>query len=136
MTLYEEAMKSGFVTRGTDDSFEITKEYKTTTDGRERLRIGTVDSFQGKEFDIIILSTVRSNELPPDNVTEKAARSAFGFLTLENRLNVAFSRAQKLLIVVGDGNMFNNELAKTYVEGLHEFYTNLSTNKEYGNRIQ
>ena len=62
--------------------------------------------------------------------------NSFGFLTLENRLNVAFSRSQKLLIVVGDGEMLSDDFAKTYVEGLHDFYTNLSTNHQYGNRIQ
>jgi len=59
----------------------------------------------------------------------------FGFLTLENRLNVAFSRAQRMLIVVGDGEMFSDEFAQSYVEGLFEFYTNLSTHGEYGSRI-
>jgi hypothetical protein len=48
---------------------------------------------------------------------------------------VAFSRAQKMLIVVGDGNMFSDDYAKTYVEGLFEFYTQLTTHAEYGNRI-
>lgn len=92
-----------------------------------------MDSFQGKEFDIVILSTVRSNTM---SRTHENYRKVFGFLTLENRLNVAFSRSQKLLIVLGDSEMLSDEFAKTYVEGLHEFYNNLSTDKQYGNRIQ
>jgi len=48
---------------------------------------------------------------------------------------VAFSRAQKFLIVVGDGEMFSDEYAETYVEGLFEFYTNLSIDNQYGNRV-
>jgi len=79
------------------------------------------------------LSTVRSNTI---SRTHENYKKVYGFLTLENRLNVAFSRSQKLLIVVGDGEMLSDDFAKTYVEGLHEFYTNLSTNQQYGNRIQ
>lgn len=131
--IFREASKKGYTEQRADGSFEITLPYHETNDGREKLRIGSVDSFQGKEFDIVILSTVRSNTI---SRTHENYKKVFGFLTLENRLNVAFSRSQKLLIVVGDGEMLSDEFAKTYVEGLHEFYTNLSTDKEYGNRIQ
>lgn len=131
--LLSEASNKGYTEQRADGSFEITLPYRETNDGREKLRIGSVDSFQGKEFDIVILSTVRSNTI---SRTHDNYKKAFGFLTLENRLNVAFSRSQKLLIVVGDGEMLSDDYAKTYVEGLHEFYTNLSTDKQYGNRIQ
>ena len=131
--IFREASKKGYTEQRTDGSFEITLPYRETNDGREKLRIGSVDSFQGKEFDIVILSTVRSNAI---SRTHDNYKKVFGFLTLENRLNVAFSRSQKLLIVVGDGEMLSDDFAKTYVEGLHEFYTNLSTNQQYGNRIQ
>jgi hypothetical protein len=47
---------------------------------------------------------------------------------------VAFSRAQKLVITVGDREMFTDEFAETYVKGLYEF--NKLTSGEYGNRIQ
>lgn len=131
--IFREASKNGYTEQRADGSFEITLPYRETNDGREKLRIGSVDSFQGKEFDIVILSTVRSNTI---SRTHENYKKAFGFLTLENRLNVAFSRSQKLLIVVGDSEMLSDDFAKTYVEGLHEFYTNLSTDKQYGNRIQ
>jgi len=130
--IFKEASKNGYAELKPDGNYEIALQYRETSDGREKLRIGSVDSFQGKEFDIVILSTVRSNTI---NRNHDNYRKAFGFLTLENRLNVAFSRAQKLLIVVGDGEMLNDDFAKTYVEGLFEFYTNLSTDKQYGNRI-
>ncbi|MCB0536088.1 MAG: AAA family ATPase [Bacteroidetes bacterium] len=131
--IFREASKKGYTEQRADGSFEITLPYRETDDGREKLRIGSVDSFQGKEFDIVILSTVRSNTI---SRTHENYKKVFGFLTLENRLNVAFSRSQKLLIVVGDSEMLSDDFAKTYVEGLHEFYTNLSTDKQYGNRIQ
>jgi hypothetical protein len=131
--IFREASKKGYTQQRADGSFEITLPYRETNDGREKLRIGSVDSFQGKEFDIVILSTVRSNAF---SRTHENYKKVFGFLTLENRLNVAFSRSQKLLIVVGDSEMFSDDFAKTYVEGLHEFHNNLSTDKKYGNRIQ
>lgn len=131
--LFKEASKTGYAELKSDGNYEIALQYRETADGREKLRIGSVDSFQGKEFDIVILSTVRSNAI---NRNHDNFKKVFGFLTLENRLNVAFSRAQKLLIVVGDGEMFADDFAKTYVEGLFEFYTNLSIDNEYGNRIQ
>lgn len=59
----------------------------------ERLIISTVDDFQGDERDIIILSMVRN----PAN-SEKANAE---FIKKFERINVALSRARKLLIVIG-----------------------------------
>lgn len=129
--LFKEAASLGFANSVNGD-YEIADRWKTKRNGDEKLRIGTVDSFQGKEFDVVILSTTRSNSIERN---EANVRKVFGFLTSENRLNVAFSRAQKLLIVCGDGEMFNDEYAQTYVKGLYEFYVNQSTNKNYGTRI-
>ena len=56
--------------------------------------ISTVDDFQGDERDIIILSMVRN----PQN----RAKSDPGFVTAYQRINVALSRARRLLIVVGN----------------------------------
>lgn len=66
-----------------------------------RTEFGTVDSFQGKEFDIVIISCVRSNG--SDN-----AKAAVGFLSNSpNRINVALSRAKKLLVLIGDSETLN-----------------------------
>ena len=127
----EEASKYGYTELDSDGTYKIKPQYQMTHDGREKLRIGSVDSFQGKEFDIVILSTVRSNTFK--RIDENNLK-VFGFLTLGNRLNVAFSRAQKLVITVGDREMFTDEFAETYVNGLYEF--NKLTTGEYGNRIQ
>ena len=59
-----------------------------------KLVISTVDDFQGDERDIIILSMVRN----PQN----RAKSDPGFVTAYQRINVALSRARRLLIVVGN----------------------------------
>jgi len=84
-----------------------------------RLRVGTVDSFQGREFDVVLLSPVRSNKYSAKSLKE--ARGKFGFLTFKNRLNVSLSRQKKLLIVVGDRGMYQTPEAKAYVTGLYEF---------------
>lgn len=55
------------------------------------VRVGTVDSFQGQETDVVLFSAVRSNS---DN--------EMGFLRDPRRLCVAITRAKRGLIIVGD----------------------------------
>ncbi len=57
----------------------------------EGIRMGTVDSYQGRQADVVILSLVRSNR-----------KGILGFLRNVRRLNVAMSRCKKKLIVVSD----------------------------------
>ena len=65
--------------------------------------IESVDAFEGRESDAVILSLVRSND-----------RAAIGFLNDPNRVNVAISRAKKLLVIVGD--------SKTVIAGAPELF--------------
>lgn len=130
--IFEEASRHGYTIQNKDGSYSIAPDYLETPDHEEKLRIGTVDSFQGKEFDVVILSTVRSNEI--ERIDDNNLK-VFGFLTLFNRLNVAFSRAKKMIVVTGDGEMFKDEYAKRHAEGLYEFYNNFSTDEKYGTRI-
>jgi superfamily I DNA and/or RNA helicase len=81
--------------------------------------VGTVDSFQGKEFDVVFLSAVRSNSIQGNSI--QALRKKFGHLTTENRLCVAMSRQKRHLVVVGDQQMFSDDLAKEHVHGLWRF---------------
>ncbi|XP_056644003.1 probable RNA helicase armi [Diorhabda sublineata] len=60
-------------------------------------KIATVEEIQGQEFDIVIISIVRSSE----NVHD------IGFITPQ-RLNVAISRAKCLLIIIGKPNILKN----------------------------
>ena len=62
-----------------------------------QIEVATVDSFQGRECDIVIYSTVRSNN-----------EQRIGFLKDRRRINVALSRAIDLLVIVGDGYMMES----------------------------
>lgn len=102
----------------------IEKQLGNITDDDKKLRIGTVDSFQGMEFDVVFLSMVRTlpqNWKPKDDDREKQARGLFGHLCLYNRLNVSMSRQKKLLVVVGDSGLVQSDLAAEFVPGLVDF---------------
>lgn len=71
-------------------------------DDRERwtnlqIEVATVDSFQGRECDAVLYSTVRSN-----------AQRRIGFLRDHRRINVAMSRARDLLVIIGDQFMMEH----------------------------
>jgi len=57
----------------------------------EELEINTVDGFQGREKEAVIIDLVRSNE-----------EGEVGFLYDRRRLNVSLTRARRKLIIVGD----------------------------------
>lgn len=76
------------------------------------MRISTVDRFQGMERNIIIISTVRSDKLAAyegQDVADCMDQPNLGFADSPNRLNVALSRAKRLLIVVGNADHFMAE---------------------------
>lgn len=100
-----EAMQRLGLTQSQDGNWQIVPEYRQTRDRHnqpvERLRIGTVDAFQGREFDVVFLSQTRSNRLPSSGSVEDLRRK-YGHLMLENRMCVAMSRQHRLLVCVGD----------------------------------
>ncbi len=71
---------------------------------RRTLEIDTVDGFQGREKEAVLISLVRSNAI-----------GEIGFLGDTRRMNVAITRARRKLIVVGDSATL----------GAHPFYADL-----------
>ena len=70
---------------------EFAKRATGGSNSIDQVKVGTVDSFQGQETDLVIFSAVRSNEL-----------KELGFLRDSRRLNVAITRAKRGLILIGD----------------------------------
>ncbi len=72
----------------------------------------TVDAYQGNQADIVIVSLVRNNAMPRGE--------GLGFLKFAERMNVLFSRAEQLLILVGSWEFFQHQLVEApAVRGQH-----------------
>ena len=92
----------GITTPFRDQNLAIKSIIKNT----KKLEIKTIHKFQGDEKDIIILSLV---------VTEKAKTSLTNFINFwsPHLLNVAVTRAQSTLYIVGDFNFCKNNESNT-----------------------
>ena len=114
--LWHELYKLELADLTDEGSYQIAPAWQETTNHQgklvERLRIGTVDAFQGKEFDVVFLSMTRSNNIKTTPDRPETYSRKYGFLTLENRLCVAMSRQQRLLVVTGDLEMVKAEADK------------------------
>lgn len=75
-----------------------------------QLEIGTVDSFQGRERDIIFLSLVRSNR-----------ENCAGFLKLSNRINVAISRAKQHLLIIGNSRIATSQATDSAIGKVYSY---------------
>ncbi len=61
------------------------------------IEVDSVDGFQGREKEAVVLSLVRSN-----------VEGEMGFLTDTRRMNVAMTRARRKLVVIGDSATLSN----------------------------
>lgn len=86
---------------------------------RDLIKIETVDAYQGQENSIIILSLVRNN---PEGKQ--------GFLVEPPRINVALSRAQERLVVIGSKHMWERSNQNSHLSDVLGF---ISAQKAAGN---
>jgi superfamily I DNA and/or RNA helicase len=80
-------------------------------------RCHTVDSYQGKQADIVFVSLVRNND-------SKNIKGALGFLTAIERLNVMFSRVRKRMVIIGCSDQIKRFMDNEDIEailGVYEF---------------
>ena len=147
----DKSFECGVITFYSAQKNEIERQLKSKlgAEAAEKIRIGSVDAFQGREFDVIFLSTVRTAESPyfadkandpkllglggkfPDEAQRRAyeriGQRNYGFLTSPNRLCVALTRQKKLLIVAGDSNIFAGKnfeaVAEEFVPALKHLYS-------------
>jgi hypothetical protein len=108
----------------------------------QSVEVATVDGFQGREKDIVILSCVRA---PRRNGSGEQTKShGIGFLRAPQRLNVALTRAKTALWVVGHAQTLSGALAnnpnsacalwKDFVEYAHRENATISTSYSSGQK--
>jgi superfamily I DNA and/or RNA helicase len=119
--LMKEACSVGVISLYGDQVSELKKEVgkmKFESLNFNKSKVSTVDEFQGKEEDIIIVNFVRNNPL----------FEAGDFVKKFERINVALSRARKMLIIVGSKPFFSS--LKIKMEALDDS-SNVSVRKIY-----
>ncbi len=87
----------GIITPYHDQTDLIEKKIDEENIDEENIEIDTVDGFQGREKEVIILSLTRSNQ-----------RKNIGFLKDLRRLNVSITRARRKLVIIGDTNTLSS----------------------------
>lgn len=89
-----------------NDEFSSIDHLKVT----KRVRLRTVDNYQGEEGKIIILSLVRNSGSLEDEIGwNYTTRPNIGFLKSDNRTNVALSRAREGLYIFGNADNLSSQ---------------------------
>ncbi|KAH9849037.1 P-loop containing nucleoside triphosphate hydrolase protein [Lenzites betulinus] len=82
----------------------------------EGVKVGSVEEFQGQERKVIIVSTVRSTR----DLLSYDAKFTLGFVSNPRRFNVAITRAQALLVVIGDASVLSiDPLWRAFMNYIH-----------------
>jgi len=103
---YVQKLKEDRKFRTTDKDIGIISPYhaqclklrSTLRSVADSIKVGSVEEFQGQERKVIIISTVRSSK----EFVKYDLKHTLGFVANPRRFNVAVTRAQALLIIVGD----------------------------------
>ncbi|KAF8435216.1 P-loop containing nucleoside triphosphate hydrolase protein [Terfezia claveryi] len=89
-------------------AFSLAAGSSTGKEAKEwgNVELSSIDGFQGREKDVVVISLVRSNET-----------GEIGFLREGRRMNVAVTRPRRCLVVIGDGRPWVGEAGTKKVNG-------------------
>lgn len=105
-TVLREQLRLRFYTAAEGTAFFLRNDERTRAQGRCPIEVCSVEKFQGREAPLVIMSCVRSRDLA---AVQRDMYIGLGFLSNPQRLNVAISRPQAGLCIVGNLNLLAND---------------------------
>jgi len=88
---------------------------------RKLIKVDTVDSYQGKENQIIFVSLTRND-----------TKFGAGFLKYPERINVSLSRAKERLIIIGSKKMWGDKFKDKPLGKVYHYINSSSNSNHYG----